>query len=182
MTRIIAGEARGHRLDVPARGTRPTSDRVREGIFSRLEHEDAIAGARVLDLYAGSGALGLEALSRGAAGAVFVEAHSGAAATIRRNIARLGYEGRARVVQKTVRSHLEGAPAEPFHTVLADPPYDLDEAAEVLAALEPWLGPDAVVLWEQSGRSRPPVWPTWLRDLGTRRYGETTVHLAEKPD
>src|SRR5699024_1651067 len=126
------------------------------------------------------GALGLEALSRGAAGAVFVELHQGAAATIRRNIARLGYESRARVVTKSVASYLAGEPEE-FHTVLADPPYDLDEAEAVIAALQPWLGPESVVLWEQSGRSRPLVWPDWLHDLGSRRYGETTVHLAEVP-
>ncbi|MPV51214.1 16S rRNA (guanine(966)-N(2))-methyltransferase RsmD [Pseudactinotalea sp. HY160] len=181
MTRIIAGDAGGQRLEVPAHGTRPTSDRVREAIFSRLEHVDAISRARVLDLYAGSGALGLEALSRGAESVVFVEANRAAAEVIRRNVARLGYGGRARVVHTSVASFLAGTAGEPFHTVLGDPPYDLDEAPAVLTALEPWLGPESVVLWEQSGRARPPAWPDGFVDLGARRYGETTVHLAEVP-
>ncbi len=183
MTRIIAGSARGHRLRVPPKGTRPTSDRVREAMFSRLEHLDAIADARVLDLYAGSGALGLEALSRGARSAVFVEAHSGAARVCQANLRTTGFLDRGAVHTSPVVKFLGNPPPElPFHTVLADPPYDLDEAHEALTLLTAgWLAPEAVIMWEQPAKDAPVLWPAPLRDLGGRVYGETRLNFAELP-
>lgn len=183
MTRIIAGSARGHPLHVPPRGTRPTSDRVREAMFSRLEHLDAIAGARVLDLYAGSGALGLEALSRGAESAVFVEAHAPSARVCRGNLRRLGWDDRGGIITASVRSYLTGpAPAQPFHTVLADPPYDLTEHADVISLLtRRWLAPEAVIMWEQPSAAAPVPWPEPLRGLEGRVYGETRLNFAELP-
>lgn len=181
MTRIIAGTARGKQLRVPPRGTRPTADRVREALFSRMEHLDAIGGARVLDLYAGSGALGLEALSRGAHSAVFVESHGPAARIAAGNVRALGMQDRARVITSTVRSYLAADPPEaPFHTVFADPPYDREESTEVLALLsQGWLAPEAVIVWEQTSRASPITWPTPLRDLGAKIYGQTRVNFAE---
>lgn len=182
MTRIIAGTAKGQQLRVPPKGTRPTSDRVREAMFSRLEHLDAITDARVLDLYAGSGALGIEALSRGAATATFVEAHSGAARVCEANLRALGFGDLGVVHTKQVRAFLqEPAPAQGFHTVLADPPYDLDEAAEIIALLGPWLAPEAVIMWEQPARAEGLTWPEPLRDVGARIYGETRLNFAELP-
>jgi|SRR5690625_1092529 len=182
MTRIIAGTAKGQQLRVPPKGTRPTSDRVREAMFSRLEHLDAITEARVLDLYAGSGALGIEALSRGAAAATFVEAHAGSARVCEGNLRALGFGDIGVVHAKQVRTFLhEPAPAQCFHTVLADPPYDLDEAAEVIELLDGWLAPEAVLMWEQPARAQALLWPEPLRDLGARIYGETRLNFAELP-
>lgn len=182
MTRIIAGTAKGQQLRVPAKGTRPTSDRVREAMFSRLEHLDALTKARVLDLYAGSGALGIEALSRGATAATFVEAHAGAARVCEANLRALEFGDRGVVHAQQVRTFLrEGAPERTFHTVLADPPYDLDEAAEIIALLAGWLAPDAVIMWEQPARAEALTWPEPLRDLGARVYGETRLNFAELP-
>lgn len=108
MSRIVAGQAGGRLLRVPAKGTRPTSERVREAVFSRLEHTGAVAGARVLDLYAGSGALGLEAMSRGADGAVLVESGKDAARICRANAAALGLAARVEVVAARVETFLGG--------------------------------------------------------------------------
>lgn len=183
MTRIIAGSARGRRLHVPARGTRPTSDRVREAMFSRLEHLDAIREARVLDLYAGSGALGIEALSRGASSAVFVEAGTDAARVCQANLRTTGFADRGEVRQLPVRRFLgQRAPGAGFHTVLADPPYDLDEALGVLGLLgRGWLAPEAVIMWEQPSKAPALSWPDALRDLGARVYGEARLNFAELP-
>lgn len=198
MTRIIAGAAGGLRLATPAgAGTRPTSDRVREALFSRLEHLDVIAGARVLDLYAGSGALGLEALSRGAAAVVLVESARRAADLARRNSrlversaggddrGELGTEHRVQVRAEPVLRYLGGSPS-PVDLAFLDPPYDLSEAelARVLAALAPHLNPGALVVVERSTRSPEPSWPTdgaGLRRSDARRYGETCVWFAELP-
>lgn len=196
MTRIIAGAAGGLRLATPAgAGTRPTSDRVREALFSRLEHLDAIAGARVLDLYAGSGALGLEALSRGAANVVLVESARRAADLARRN-GRLveratgGSDGgatrRVQVRAEPVLRYLDGTPS-PVDLAFLDPPYDLSETelARALAALAPHLNPGALVVVERSTRSPEPGWPAGgaagLRRSDARRYGETCVWFAESP-
>ena len=122
MTRIIAGAARGRRLKVPSDGTRPTTDRVREALFARLDHLlGGFAGARVLDLFAGSGALGLEAASRGASAVVLVERDRRAAAVARANAATVGAPG-VEIAAMTVAGYLAGAP-RPFDLVLADPPY-----------------------------------------------------------
>jgi 16S rRNA (guanine966-N2)-methyltransferase len=185
--RIVAGRAGGRVLAVPGKGTRPTSDRVREALFARLEHLDAVDGARVLDLYAGSGALGLEAMSRGAAEAVLVEASAAAASVCRRNAATVGLPGVAVVAERVLpylrRSGAAGAAgaAGAVDLVLVDPPYDVDEEAlaAVLAALEPRLAPAAVLVVERSTRSPEPAWPSGTARFDSRRYGETTVWFAE---
>jgi 16S rRNA (guanine966-N2)-methyltransferase len=185
VTRIIAGAAGGRRLLVPAgRHTRPTSDRVREALFSRLEHEQRLDGARVLDLYAGSGALGLEAASRGAAEVVLVESSRVAAATIRRNVSALGLPG-VQVAEATVERWLAREAQTRFDVVLADPPYPVSDDAldEVLAALvaHGWLAEPSLVVVERARRSRAPSWPAPLEHLGERGYGETRLWFAEVP-
>ncbi|HET6694105.1 MAG TPA: 16S rRNA (guanine(966)-N(2))-methyltransferase RsmD [Pedococcus sp.] len=186
MTRIISGKVGGLRLQTPAgSGTRPTSDRVREALFSRLEHLDVVAGAAVLDLYAGSGALGLEAASRGAASVLLVESDRGAAAVARRNAALTGIPGitvRAATVERT----LTVPPPAPCDLVFIDPPYDIGEEVleGILTALvkQRWLSPDAMVVVERSSRSPEPRWPDGLEAEGERRYGETKVWFAGVPE
>ena len=187
MTRIISGSAGGRRLQTPPGvGTRPTSDRVREALFSRLEHLDVLSGARVLDLYAGSGALGLEAASRGAASVLLVESNRAAAAVARANADVIGRPG-LRVRAETVERVLAVAPAtgDRADLVLLDPPYDVDE--ETLAAVlgllvtGQWLAPHALVVVERSSRSPEPRWLAPLAAMGERRYGETTVWFADVP-
>lgn len=185
MTRIISGVAGGRRLRTPSgSSTRPTSDRVREALFSRLEHRGLLDGTHVLDLYAGSGALGLEAASRGASLVVLVESHRPAAAVIRANIASLGIDG-ARVVTDTALHALTVGPVDGIRMdlVLLDPPYDVGEAdlAAVLTALvdRGWLAPEAFVVVERAARTPQPSWPAGLELSGERRYGDTTVWFAE---
>lgn len=187
MTRIISGSAGGRRLQTPPGvGTRPTSDRVREALFSRLEHLDVLSGARVLDLYAGSGALGLEAASRGAASVLLVESDRAAAAVVRANTDVIGRPG-LRVRAETVERVLAVAPAvgDRVDLVLLDPPYDVDEEAlaAVLALLVTgqWLAPPAIVVVERSSRSPQPRWLAPLAAMGERRYGETTIWFADVP-
>lgn len=179
MTRIVAGTAGGRSLEVPSSGTRPTSDRVREALFSRLEHAGLIEGSRVLDLYAGSGALGLEAASRGAGEAVLVEAAKSAAAVCRRNAASLGLS--ARVVARRVEAFLAEPPAGPFDLAFLDPPYDTaeDDLAGVLVALSAHLAADAVVVVERSIRNAEPRWPDGVLRTDERRYGDTVLWFAE---
>jgi 16S rRNA (guanine966-N2)-methyltransferase len=179
VTRIVAGAAGGRTLQVPGRGTRPTSDRVREALFSRLEHLGALDGAVVLDLYAGSGALGLEAASRGARDVVLVEAARSAAQVCRRNIATLGLPGVRLSVEK-VLTHLRRPVGDRADLVLVDPPYDLSEAElqEVLEALVAHLADEALVVVERSVRSPRPAWPPVLRPTDDRRYGETVLWFA----
>lgn len=184
MTRIVAGSAGGRTLGVPPQGTRPTSERVREALFSRLEHLDVIADARVLDCYAGSGALGLEAASRGAREVVLVEAAKTAADVCRRNVATLGLGDRVTVVRDRAERYVARPVATPWDLVLLDPPYDLPEAglSEVLTGLVGVLAPHAVVVVERSTRSPAPGWPDGLVPLHTRAYGETSVYLAGPPE
>lgn len=179
MPRIIAGEFRGRRLAAPADSTRPTSDRVREAIASMLAARMDPAGARVLDLYAGTGALALEALSRGASTAVLVESDRKAARVITENIAVCRAEGRARVVARTVDAFLS-APGGVFDVVFVDPPYEVgaDEVDALLGALRPHLAPDAWVVLERGSRSAPPVWPAGLEQVADKDYGDTRVLLA----
>lgn len=183
MTRIISGAAGGRRLRTPGgAATRPTSERVREALFSRLEHLDAIAGARVLDLYAGSGALGLEAVSRGAAEALLVESGRGAATVARANAAAVAPQC-SRVRADTVeRVLLAGPGGAPYDLVLLDPPYELseDDLADVLAllVLHGWLAADALVVLERSARSPEPRWTEGLGRPEERRYGETKVWFS----
>ena len=179
MTRIVAGTAGGRTLAVPAGGTRPTSDRVREALFSRLAHAGVIEGARVLDLYAGSGALGLEAASRGAREVVLVEAAKPAVEVCRRNAAALGLT--ARVVARRVEAYLADPPAGDVDLAFLDPPYDTgeDDLAGVLGALSPHLATGAVVVVERSVRNAEPRWPAGIVRTGDRRYGETVLWFAE---
>jgi 16S rRNA (guanine966-N2)-methyltransferase len=184
VTRIISGAFGGRQIAVPAgAGTRPTSDRVREALFGRLDHQDVLSGARVLDLYAGSGALGLEALSRGARGATFVESDRAALEALRRNVSALASDaGAASVLAQPVQRALLGGADAPYDLVLADPPYSLSEAdlADVLALLprHGWLGPASLVVVERSSRSPEPRWPAELESVDERRYGETRVWWA----
>lgn len=182
MTRIISGRAGGLRLATPpGSATRPTSDRVREALFSRLEHLDVLQGARVLDLYAGSGALGLEAASRGASAVLLVEANARAAKVTRANAAALGIPA-VTVRQSTVQRVLESPAPQRQTLVFLDPPYDLaeDDLATDLAALveHGWLAPDALVVVERSSRSPEPRWHEDLEREGERRYGETRIWFA----
>jgi len=181
MTRIIAGAAGGRRLLVPPKGTRPTSDRVREALFSALEADPGLHGAAVLDLCAGSGALGLEALSRGAGHALFVESDRRAAGVLRRNAAALGFAGTE--VRVASAATVLAAPADrAYDVVLVDPPYDVP-ATEVAgwlaaAAAHGWLAAEAVVVVERAGRDGPFPWPPVMRAARERRYGDTTLHTA----
>jgi 16S rRNA (guanine966-N2)-methyltransferase len=179
--RIIAGSVGGRRLAVvPGRGTRPTSDRAREGVFATVEAiRGGLAGAAVLDLYAGTGAVGLEALSRGASDVLLVEDDGRAARVIRENIAALGLPG-ARVINGAVARVLAAGPAgeRPRDFAFADPPYAVrdDELTRVLAALRRgWLAPGALVAVERATRSGAPTWPAGYEPDRSRRYGEATV-------
>ncbi len=195
MTRIIAGAAARVSLAVPRSGTRPTSDRVREALFSALEARDALEGARVLDLYAGSGALGLEALSRGAVSAVLVERDATAAALCRRNADAVLTALRAsgdrtdhlpspsvEVRAAAVDAFLRGAPG-PFDLVFSDPPYGVADSvvAADLALLAPLLADGAVVVVERSSRSPAPAWPAGIRLEAVKKYGETALYVATTP-
>lgn len=180
MTRIIAGTAGGRELKTPpGRGTRPTSDRVREALFSALEARDALSGALVMDLYAGSGALGLESASRGAGEVTLVESDRTAAAVIRDNAGRLGL--RTTVLSMTVASALAGTSRE-HDLVFLDPPYDLTEealAADLHAlATRGWLAEEALVVVERSKRSAEPTWPDGLAPERVKKYGETVIWYA----
>ncbi|MGM1016115.1 MAG: 16S rRNA (guanine(966)-N(2))-methyltransferase RsmD [Actinomycetota bacterium] len=184
MTRIIAGAARGARLEVPGSGTRPTSDRVRESLFGALESSGILDDARVLDLYAGSGALGLEALSRGASTADLVERSRPGAAIIRRNaavVAKSAGTAPARVHEMAVRAFLTRTNG-PYDLVFSDPPYDLADDAmdDDLAALTPLLAPDALVVIERGKRSTVPAFEAvGLALLRDRTYGDTRIWWAE---
>ncbi|PKQ26330.1 MAG: 16S rRNA (guanine(966)-N(2))-methyltransferase RsmD [Actinobacteria bacterium HGW-Actinobacteria-4] len=182
MTRIIAGTYGGRRITVPAKGTRPTTDRVREALFSRLDHADALRGARVLDLYAGSGALGLEALSRGAAHATFVESAPSALRVIQSNIQELGAGTRADAIKERVQPYLNRpATGTPFDLVFMDPPYEISrgEMTEALTALVPHLAPHAIVVVEWTTRAPTPDWPVGLTSAASKDYGETVLHFAD---
>jgi len=180
VTRIVAGIAGGRTLQVPPKGTRPTSDRVREALFSRLEHLGVVSDARVLDLYAGSGALGLEAASRGAARVTLVESARTAADVCRRNVGTLGLSARVIVAAERVERFVVRPTTEAWDLVLLDPPYDVpdDDLALVLAELPAALARDALVVVERSTRSPEPTWPPGLERLDDRVYGETRVWFA----
>ena len=184
MARVIAGEAGGRRLAVPAgRDTRPTSDRAREGLFATVTSiMGSLAGARVLDLYAGSGAVGLEALSRGAGHVLLVESGARAARVIRENIEAIGLAGAEVITDRVERVLARGpGPAGQYDMVFADPPYALAgrEVSAMLSLLaggdEPaWLAPGALVIVERATRSGPVRWPEVFVPDRDRRYGEAT--------
>jgi 16S rRNA (guanine966-N2)-methyltransferase len=185
MTRIIAGFAGSLRLAVPGSGTRPTSDRVREAIFSALESRDAIAGYRVLDLYSGSGALGLEAASRGASHVTLVDtsvATSKAnAALILRQVSRASAPTIAATGQP-VQAFLNAA-IQYWDLVFIDPPYDLalTELERNLEALAERLNPEAIVVVERSSRTPAPAMPAGLTLERRKDYGDTTLYWLSSP-
>ncbi|GAA1801960.1 16S rRNA (guanine(966)-N(2))-methyltransferase RsmD [Nostocoides veronense] len=196
MTRIIGGRFGGRLVRAPkGSATRPTSDRVRESLFSRLDAWDAIEGLAVLDVYAGSGALGLEAASRGAARVDLVEADAKAAAVIRGNVTALGLSAlglggggpaaggtQVQVHACTVRAFAGRLPPAGADLVLGDPPYPLGEEdlAGDLAALAAggWIAPDALLVIERSSRSPEPAWPAGIEGVDEKKYGETRLWFA----
>ncbi|PFG43721.1 16S rRNA (guanine966-N2)-methyltransferase [Isoptericola jiangsuensis] len=193
MTRIVAGTVGGRTLVVPPSGTRPTSERVREAMFSRLEHDGVVDGGHVLDLFAGSGALGLEAASRGAARVTLVDSGRKAAEVARRNVADLGLGAVVRVLAEPAERYAarladaaRAGAGDGLDLVLLDPPYDL--AADVLdavladLAVPGVLASSAVVVVERAKRSGEPAWPARLARFAAKTYGDTTVHYAEVVD
>lgn len=180
MTRIIGGSAGGRRLETPrGQTTRPTSDRVREALFSAVESRTgSLDGLRFLDLYAGSGAVGLEAWSRGAGVVTMVEQDRRTAALITRNAATLGF-ARARVIAGTVATVLASPPAAPYDVVFSDPPYpmpDADVTADLTALVaHGWLVPGALVIVERAAKRSRVTWPDGIEEDRTKRYGETAL-------
>ena len=180
MSRIIAGTAGGRRIATPpGEATRPTTDRVREALFSSLESQlggwDDVC---FLDLFAGSGANGLEALSRGAARATFVESDRRTAGLIRRNAENLGLQAGAEVIGASVTSAVERLiPA--YHAVFLDPPYDYaDDALGVLLDTldrRGLLAMDAIIVVERGARSRVPAWPAGVEAVRSKKYGSTVL-------
>lgn len=177
--RIIGGEARGRRLKAPrGAGTRPTADRVRETIFNVLGQR--FDGERVLDLFAGSGALALEALSRGAGRAVLVEKDRAAAAICAENAAALGYEGRVEVLRSDVAAAVARL-AGPFDLVFLDPPYAEGPAAALQLLEEHGLvAPGGIAVAEHDRRREPPEAVGALRRIDLRRFGDTAVSFYER--
>ncbi|WP_314644807.1 16S rRNA (guanine(966)-N(2))-methyltransferase RsmD [Rothia mucilaginosa] len=196
MSRIISGAAGGVRLaSVPGDNTRPTTDRVKESLFSKLESYDIIRGARVLDAFGGSGALGCEALSRGAASVTLLDTYPKAVAVIRKNVAAVekamgrtgtGSSGAtgsaARVQQSQALTYVKSA-SGPWDLVFVDPPYAMpnEQVSELLEALTPKLAEGAVVVVERSSRDAEPVWGEGLYCFSTRQHGETVLYYVE-PD
>ena len=196
MSRIISGAAGGVRLaSVPGDNTRPTTDRVKESLFSKLESYDIIRGARVLDAFGGSGALGCEALSRGAASVTLLDIYPKAVAVIRKNVAAvekaMGRAGSgsssatgsaARVQQSQALTYVKSA-SGPWDLVFVDPPYAMpnEQVSELMEALTPKLAEGAVVVVERSSRDAEPVWGEGLYCFSTRQHGETVLYYVE-PD
>ncbi|MFC5924905.1 16S rRNA (guanine(966)-N(2))-methyltransferase RsmD [Micromonospora vulcania] len=186
MTRIVAGTLGGRRIAAPpGAGTRPTSDRVREALFSAVQAEVDLDGARFADLYAGSGAVGLEALSRGARHVLLVESDPRAARVIRENVATLRVTPSARLVTGKVATVLAGGPdGGPYDVVFADPPYAVsdEEITGLLATLVDggWLATDALVVVERSSRTGPVDWVDGITAERSRRYGETTLWYGRR--
>jgi 16S rRNA (guanine966-N2)-methyltransferase len=184
VTRIVGGAAGGRRIAVPpGSGTRPTADRVREALFSSLESEfGSFHGLAVLDLYSGSGAIGLEALSRGAASAVLVESDRRAADVIAANVRTVGLPG-AKLLTRPVEKVAAGESLGPFDLVYADPPYKLEtaELQDVLTELAAngWLADDAVVVVER-GKREPWEWPDGFDALRDRKYGEARLWYGHR--
>lgn len=181
MTRIIAGEARGRTIKVPETGTRPTSDRAREGLFSSLTMRWGLEDTVVLDLFAGSGALGLEAASRGAEEVVLVEASAAAVKVINHNIGVVKHP-RVTVREMKVSSYLATAPRNYFDLVLADPPYEFDDVDALIQAIIPTLQDRAMVVIERPIDSAPTVWPAGFEETGQklkkRTFGIARMDMA----
>jgi 16S rRNA (guanine966-N2)-methyltransferase len=203
VARVIAGEAGGRRLAVPdGRATRPTSDRAREGLFATVTSiVGPLTGIRVLDLYAGSGAVGLEALSRGASRVLLVESGTRASAVIRQNIAAIGLPGATLMADRVERVLARGPEQTPapggaqdfrerpgngrYDVAFADPPYAMADAeiSRVLSLLtdEDWLAPEALVIVERATRSGPVRWPDGFVPDRARKYGEATFWYGLAP-
>jgi 16S rRNA (guanine966-N2)-methyltransferase len=176
--RIVAGTARGRRLAAPAgEGTRPTSDKVRGSIFNILGQ--FFEGGRVLDLYAGTGSLALEALSRGCAAATCVEASPGAAAVILENAAACGFGDKVTVVRRRVEATLPTLPSDAFDLAFVDPPYS-EGPGKALSSLERVLRPGAMVVAEHDRRSPPPDRFVALVVLDRRTYGDTGISIYRR--
>lgn len=177
--RIVGGRLRGRPLACPrSDAIRPTSDRLRETIFNILAHahDDAVEGARVLDLFAGTGAMGIEALSRGAAHAVFVDDSAAARGVIRENLDTLGLGGAGRLFRRDATRMGPVGPSAPFNLVFCDPPYGRDLAPKALRSCAEggWLAPGALVLVEEAGASEG-LLPDGFEQLDRRDYGETQL-------
>jgi 16S rRNA (guanine966-N2)-methyltransferase len=185
--RVIAGTARGRRLAAPpGDDVRPTRDRVREAVFSALDARGFVDGAAVLDLYAGTGALAIEALSRGAVRALLIERNPRALEVIRANLDTTTFAARARIEARDVGTFVVSRPPReaPFDLVLSDPPYDMSDDAvrDVLHALAqpPWLAPDGLIVVERPQRSNA-LLPPGLRSTWERVFGDTLVTFLQ-PD
>lgn len=182
--RVIAGSAGGRPLVAPrGRDTRPTSDRVREALFSSLQTR--VPGARLADLYAGSGALGIEALSRGASSVTFVEKARAARRAIEDNLRVTGLGEDAILIPGDVRTALLGGlPGGPFDVVLLDPPYaiETEDLAEVLRLVVDAVTSGGLIVVEGSVHRPPPRWPEDVLVGDPRRYGDTLLHTATRPD
>ncbi|MEO9138534.1 MAG: 16S rRNA (guanine(966)-N(2))-methyltransferase RsmD [Jatrophihabitans sp.] len=181
--RIVAGQAKGRRLTGPVDGTRPTSDRARESLFNSLRQWLDLEGSHVLDLYAGTGAVGLEAMSHGAASAVFVESDRRAAEVLRRNIDMVGLPG-AQIVRRPVEKVVAEPAARSADLVFLDPPYALDDATvvDVLSGLldHGWLAPSSIIVLERSARGAPVSWPDGIAPEQHRRYGEGVLWYGRR--
>jgi 16S rRNA (guanine966-N2)-methyltransferase len=182
--RIVAGRFKGASLEAPkGLSTRPTSDRVRQALFNVLEHGPArfeFEGARVLDLFAGTGALALEALSRGARYAVLIEEDAAARAAIRRNVEALSLTGVTKIWRRDATRLGEAGTLQPFDLVFCDPPYGkgLGERALASAATGGWLAKGATAVLEERAHSEI-AWPASLQEIDRRRYGDTVIALAQ---
>lgn len=183
MTRVVAGSAGGRRIVVPrGRNTRPTSERTREALFSTLESlHRTLSGLAFLDLYAGSGAVGLEAASRGATFTVLVESESTALTSLRQNVAALAMPG-VEVIADRVERFLANAPPRTFDVAFVDPPYKhpVDEVLALLAG-NGWLSPDATLVVERATKSEPLRWPEGWAEDRARRYGDSTLWYGRRP-
>lgn len=185
MTRIVAGTRGGRRITVPAgRDTRPTSDRVREALFSTLTTLIDLDGCRFADFYAGSGAVGLEAASRGAAVVLLVESDPKAVRIIRANIGALDLDDTCRLVVARVAAVVAAPPDAPYDVVFADPPYvttgvEVDDMLGALVA-NGWLASGGLLVVERSSRTVEPAWPEGVTSVRGRRYGETTLWYGRR--
>jgi 16S rRNA (guanine966-N2)-methyltransferase len=181
--RIVAGKFKGARIEAPkGLATRPTSDRVREALFNVLQHgspEVDLEGARVLDLFAGSGALGLEACSRGARFCLFVEESAEARGAIRRNVEALHLTGATKIWRRDATRLGEAGTLAPFDLIFLDPPYGkgLGEAALAAAVAGGWVADGAIVALEERAAAEVPI-PPQFQELEVRRYGDTKIVLA----
>ena len=183
MTRIIGGDLRGRKLKVPELQTRPTSSRVREAIFSSVEHAvSGLSDLRVLDLFAGSGALGIESISRGAAEAVLIEKDLRAADTLHSNIESLGLKTARVVITDAIEETSKSSSRGKFDVVFIDPPYELaDEQVDVLLGQlvkNGWLADFALLVVERGAKSKV-IWPKTVEELRQKFYGDTTIWYGQ---